>query len=73
MRLVFLSEQIQEASRVAGINGVTKLGEVMKQYNGLSQERVRKVWHGDVNAKIGDYIDVTQCLDFSMDLPTIDE
>jgi len=68
MRLEYLAKQIQDGANEKGIDKITKLQMRMKDYCGLSPERVRKVWYGDEDAKISDYIIVTKCLGCEFDL-----
>ena len=69
MRLKHLADQIQEASVKKNIPGVTKLQIEMKEYCGLSPERVRKVWYGEDTAKIIDYISTVKFLECDFNLP----
>ena len=68
LRLDYLAKQIQDAAKEKGINGVTDLQVKMKKDCGLSGERVRKVWYGEVDTKIRDYMSVTSFLECDLDL-----
>lgn len=57
-----LSLMVILAAKEAGYTGVMALSVAVKKKVGLSQPRVSKVWNGNLDAKIGDYIMVMKFL-----------
>jgi len=57
-----LSQTIKDAALNKGYMGVMSLSKAIKESDGLGYERVTKVWAGNVNARIDDYITIMRFL-----------